>query len=64
MYMYLKVLSDPWRREFRERTGTSVHAVHEKKKKLNLLLNLLDLVRYAILNLLYSTTKFTSKGSS
>ena len=59
MYMYLKVLSDPWRREFRERTGTSVHAVHEKKKKLNLLLNLL--VRYAILNLLYSTT---SKGSS
>ena len=35
MYMYLKVLSDPWRRGFRQRTGTSVQAVHEKKKKLN-----------------------------
>ena len=33
--MYLKVLSDPWRRGLRERTGTSVQAVHEKKKKLN-----------------------------
>ena len=33
MYMYLKVLSDPWRRGFRTRTGTDVQTVHVHEKK-------------------------------
>ena len=38
MYMYLKVLSDPLRRELRERTGTDVQAVHVRPPKKSFLL--------------------------